>query len=198
MIENPILLDLPMPILTPRLQIRPRQFGEGKIIARAINESLDHLRPWMPFAQKAANETDAEILCRRGLSNFISRNDFVLSIYSRDGTQFIGSTGLHRPNWNIPSLHIGYWIHKDYEGQGFVSESVNALTRYAFQMIKVNRLEIRCDSRNKRSLAVMKKLGFVEEALLKNDDRDQDNSLRDTIVTARYDLKGLPELNVSW
>lgn len=198
MIENPILLDLPMPILTPRLQIRPRQLGEGKVIAKAINESLEHLKPWMPFAQQPADETNSEIYCRRCLSDFIARKDFVLSIYDREGTRFIGSTGFHRPNWNVPSLHIGYWIHKDFEGQGFITETVHALTRYAFQVFKVNRLEIRCDSRNTRSLAVMKKLGFKEEALLKNEDRAEDDTLRDTLVTARYDLLGLPELEVSW
>lgn len=198
MIENPILLDLPMPILTPRLQIRPRQFGEGKVIAKAINESLDHLSPWMPFALKPANEMDSEIFCRQCLSDFILRKDFTLSIYNREGTKLIGSTGLHRPNWSVPSLHVGYWIHKDYEGQGFVTESVNALTRYAFEVIKVKRLEIRCDSRNQKSLAVMKRLGFVEEALLKNDTRYNDKVLRDTIVTARYNLNNLPPLQVSW
>lgn len=198
MIKNPILLELPMPILTPRLLIRPRQFGEGKVIARAINESLDHLKPWMPFAQKPASETDAEIFCRQCLANFIARKDFVLSIYDKEGTQFIGSTGFHKANWGVPSLEIGYWVHKDFEGQGFIAETVNALTRYAFKVVGVNRLEIRCDSRNTKSLRVMKKLGFVEEALLKNEERAEDNSLRNTLVTARYDLLGLPDLEVRW
>ena len=198
MIENPILIDLPMPIITPRLQIRPRQSGEGHIIAKAINESLEHLKPWMPFAQKPADELEAEIFCRKCLSDFIARKDFVLSIYNREGTEFIGSTGFHRPNWDVPSLHVGYWIRKGYEGQGFIGETVNALTRYAFGVICVNRLEIRCDSRNKKSLAVMRKLGFNEEALLRNEDRAEDGSLRDTLVTARYDLLGLPELDVRW
>lgn len=198
MLDHPILIDLPMPILTPRLQIRPRQFGEGKIIARAINENLEHLKCWMPFAQKPVNEADAEANCRRSLSDFMARTDFVLSVYNREGTQFIGSTGLHKPNWKVPSLHVGYWIDKKFEGQGLITETVNALTRYSFEVIKVKRLEIRCDSQNIRSLGVMKRLGFVQEAVLKNDDRTNDQSLRDTIVAARCDLIGLPELKVTW
>jgi ribosomal-protein-serine acetyltransferase len=93
---------------------------------------------------------------------------------------------------------IGYWIHKDFEGQGYMTETVNALTRYAFEVFKVNRLEIRCDSRNTKSLSVTKKLGFTQEVLLKNEDRAEDNSLRHTVVTARYGVQNLPELIVRW
>ena len=42
----------------------------------------------------------------------------------------------------------------------------------------------------------MKKLGYVEEGILKKDEMVEDGTLRDTIITARYDLSGLPTLDV--
>lgn len=195
---NPILLDLPMPIQTPRLLIKPRQVGEGAAIAKAVRESLDHLKPWMPFAKTEPMIEQMEEHCRKSLSEFVARTNFTLSIYDRDGKTFIGSTGLHRPNWSVPSFHLGYWIHRDFEGKGFITESTNALTRYAFEVFGARRVEIRCDGRNQRSLSVMKKLGFVQEGILRNDDIGADGSLRDTIITARLDLSGLPALQVSW
>lgn len=136
--------------------------------------------------------------CRKAAASFILRTDLTLSIYDREGQNFIGSTGLHCPRWNVPAFHIGYWIHKDFEGKGFISESTNALTRYAFEVLKARRVEIFCDSRNSRSLSVMKKLGFVEEGVLRNDDIAADGTLRDTIVTARIGPENLPTLDVSW
>lgn len=195
---NPILIDLPMPILTPRLCIKPREVGEGLIVNQAIRSSLDHLKPWMPFAQKAPTADESEEHCRRSLAKFILREDMTLSIYSNDLKTFIGSTGLHRANWDIPSFHMGYWVRPEFEGQGFVSEATNALTRYAFQVLRARRVEIRCDLENSRSLAVMKRLGFVQEGVLRNDDIQESGSLRSTIVTARYDTNGLPSLEVSW
>lgn len=195
---NPILLDLPMPILTPRLLIRPRHAGEGATLAKAVCESLDHLKPWMPFAKVKPTDDQMEEHCRRSLSEFVARTNFTLSIYDRDGKTFIGSTGLHRPNWSVPSFHLGYWIHKDFEGKGFISESTNALTRYAFAVFGARRVEIRCDGKNLRSLAVMKKLGFVQEGILRGDDIGADGSIRDTIITARLDAASLPPLQVSW
>lgn len=195
---NPILMNLPMPILTPRLQIRPRQVGEGSVIAKAVRESIGTLKPWMPFAQSEPTDEKMEEHCRKSFAEFVARTNFTLSIYDRQGSSFIGSTGLHKPNWDVPAFHLGYWIHKDFEGKGFIQESTNALTRYAFEVLRARRLEIRCDSRNLRSLAVMKKLGFNQEGVLRNDDVGADGSIRDTIVTARYDLSDLPPLQVSW
>ena len=195
---NPILIDLPMPILTPRLCIKPREIGEGPIINRAICTSLEHLKPWMPFAQKAPTMDESEEHCRRSLAKFILREDITLSIYSRDRKTFIGSTGLHRANWDVPSFHIGYWVLPEFEGQGLITEAANALMRYAFQVMRAHRVEIRCDSENARSLSVMKRLGFVQEGILKNEDVQVSGLLGNTIVTARYDDNGLPDLEVSW
>jgi ribosomal-protein-serine acetyltransferase len=195
---NPILRDLPMPIITPRLCLKPREIGEGPIINRAICSSIEHLKPWMPFAQKVPTQEESEEHCRRSLANFILREDITLSIYSRDRKLFLGSTGLHRANWSVPSFHIGYWICKEFEGKGYVAEATNALTQYAFQCLKARRVEIRCDSENIRSLGVMKRLGFSQEGTLKNEDVQESGALRHTIITARYDAHGLPALDVSW
>lgn len=195
---NPILLNLPMPILTPRLQIRPRQIGEGKVICEAVTESIDILRPWMPFAQAEPKVENFEEHARKALAEFILRNNFTLSIYDREGKNFIGSTGFHFPNWDLPSFHIGYWVRKSCQGQGYIQESTNALTRYAFSVFKAKRIEIRCHSKNLRSLAVMTKLGFQQEGILRSDELDEAGLARDTIITSRIDLKGLPELDVSW
>jgi ribosomal-protein-serine acetyltransferase len=194
---NPLLLDLPTPILTPRLRLQPRSIGEGEKLNRAICSSLDHLKPWMPFAQTAPTVAESEEHCRRSFAKFILREDLTLSIYTRDGQHLIGSTGLHRPNWEVPSFHIGYWICREYQGQGYVTEAVNAVARYAFAILKARRLEIRCDSKNSKSLAVMQRLAFEKEALIKNDVREN-GELRDTIVTALFVEMNLPPLDVIW
>jgi len=194
---NPILIDLPMPLWTPRLCMKPREVGEGAVINRAVCASLEHLKPWMPWAQKAPTVEESEEHCRRSVAKFILREDLTLSIYTRDGKEFVGSTGLHRANWEVPSFHIGYWVVAAFEGRGFITEAVNALTRYAFGVLRARRVEIRCDVENVRSLVVMKRLGFVQEGVLRNEGV-MGSAVRDTIVTARCDAEGLPALEVGW
>ncbi|MGZ3710616.1 MAG: GNAT family N-acetyltransferase [Bdellovibrionota bacterium] len=190
--------EMPMPILTPRLMIKPRRLGEGKIIAQAIIESLEHLKPYMPFAQRAPTEEEVEENCCKSVEDFEARRNFNLSIYDRERKVFIGSTGIHRPNWEVRSFEVGYWVHKDFLRHGMILEAANAVTRYAFNQLKARRVEMRCDSRNLGSFELMKKLGFVQEGLLHKDSLGVDGNPVDTIITARCDLYGMKPLEVTW
>jgi len=195
----PILIDLPMPIETPRLRIQPRFIGEGAIINPVVNRNLEHLKVWMPWAQEIQSLEESETHCRESFTQFISREEIVLSIYRKEDDALIGSTGFHDPNWKLRSFEIGYWIAKEYEGQGFISETVNALTRYAFEVLKARRLEIRCDEKNGRSLSVMTRVGFEVEGTLRNSGFAANGiDLRNTVITSRLDGKGLPPLDVKW
>ncbi len=187
-----------MPILTPRLRLQPRHAGEGAVINRAIRESLAHLAPWMPFAKTEPTVDETETHCRVSQARYILREDFTLSIYDRATSEFVGSTGLHQPNWSVPSFHLGYWLCEKFQGRGLIAESTNALTRYAFAVLGAKRVEIRCDFQNRRSFAVMQRLGYGQEGVLRGDEVGVDGELRDTIVTARANAEGLPPLEVSW
>jgi len=49
---EPILLDVPMPIVTERLVIREARVGDGAAANQAIAESFDALHEWMPWAKE--------------------------------------------------------------------------------------------------------------------------------------------------
>jgi RimJ/RimL family protein N-acetyltransferase len=93
----------------------------------------------------------------------------------------LGGTGLHLA-WSEGALEIGYWIHKDYINRGLVTESSAALTRVAFEVNRVNRVEIHCDPKNVRSAAVPPKLGYTHEATLLQRLKLDNGSWRDSMV----------------
>ena len=196
---NPVLLDLPAEILTPRLRIRGPRPGDGKELNAAILDSLAELSPWLPFARSTPTLDESEENVRRAHAKFCLREDLRFHFYERASGKMLGSSGLHRIQWNIPAFEIGYWVRTGYQGQGYVSEAVNALTRFAFQQLNARRVEIRCNARNERSLAVMKCLGFNYEALLKmSDAHSLEGQDRDTLIYARLTADGLPALDVTW
>ncbi|MGZ9226410.1 MAG: GNAT family N-acetyltransferase, partial [Anaerolineales bacterium] len=55
----------------------------------------------------------------------------------------------------------------DHINQGLVTESTSALTRVAFEVVHVHRLEIHCDPGNYPSAAIPRKLGFTHEGTLR-------------------------------
>jgi RimJ/RimL family protein N-acetyltransferase len=195
---NPLLVNFPLPIRTPRLLLKPRYEGEGTILHQAVEESFAHLEPWMVWVHGERGIERAEEVCRKSIADFASRTNFDLSIYDPGGVTFLGSTGLHRPNWSVPAFEIGFWIHAAHVGRGYATEAANALTQYCFGALGARRVLMTCDSRNDKSFAVMKRLGFAQEGLLRNEARGVHGELRDTIVCARVNLDGLPYLEVSW
>ncbi|MGD8968100.1 MAG: GNAT family protein [Anaerolineae bacterium] len=169
-------------IQTQRLIIRCWQPSDAALLKAAIEESLDHLRPWMPWAQDEPQELQDRVgWLRRARGKFDMDRDFVYGIFSPDESQVLGGTGLHT-RVGEGAREIGYWIHQDYINQGLATETAAALTKVAFEVDEVNRVEIHCDPQNVRSAAIPRKLGFVHEATLRQRVADADGERRDTMI----------------
>jgi len=169
------------------------------MIQAAIQESFAEIRPWLPWADKIPTPEESEARVRKNVASWVLREDLPLYIMSADGSEFIGGSGLHRMNWAVPKFEIGYWIRTSRLGQGFITETVAALTQYAFRALKARRVEIRCDPDNERSAAIPKKLGFDLEGRLRFDSvTPHSGRPRDTLVYARITENGLPDVSASW
>jgi len=145
----------------------------------AIDSSIEHLRPWMPWASAEPEELQKKIdLLRHFRGQFDLGVDFVYGIFNRDETVVIGGTGLHT-RVGEGAREIGYWIRAEEIGQGYATEAASALTRVGFEIEKLRRIEIHCDASNVRSASVPRKLGYTHEATLRrriagrDSDRDQ-------------------------
>ncbi|MBN1642898.1 MAG: GNAT family N-acetyltransferase [Anaerolineae bacterium] len=151
-------------ICTRRLVIRCWEPADAPLLKEAIDASLDHLRPWMPWARGEPQSVEAKVdLLRRFRGAFDLDRDYVYGVLSRDERLVLGGTGLHT-RLGSGALEIGYWIRADHANQGLGTEVAAALTRVAFQVNGVERVEIHCDVANAWSAAIPRKLGYVHEA----------------------------------
>ena len=183
---NPILKDFPHDFNTARLTVRCPLPGDGAAVNEAILESLDDLRPWLPWATEAPSVEDTEINVRKGYTRFMNREDLWLLLFLKETNICIGGSGLHRIDWEVPKFEIGYWLRSSYVGQGYMTEAVTDITNFAFDMLGGKRVEIRCDALNKRSASVAERLNFPLEGILKSDRRDHmSGELRDTMIFAK-------------
>ncbi|MDY0395355.1 GNAT family N-acetyltransferase [Virgibacillus halophilus] len=184
--KKPILLDFPSEFQTERLLLRLPLPGDGKVVHQAITASKNELKPWLPFAQKEQTPDETEISVRDAHIAFQQRTDLRLHIFEKATGDFIGCTGLHRINWNVPKFEIGYWVDSRKSGNYFMTEAVKGVTEFAFRELHANRVEIRCDSENDRSRAIPERLQFTLEGILHHDDIAPDESgLRDTCIYAK-------------
>ena len=149
---------------------------------RTINDNLDYLRPWMDWARQEPESLEMKTeRLRRFRDDFLSRRDFVYGIFAPDGVRIVGGTGLHTRE-NKDAREIGYWIAQAYASKGLATESTAALTRVAFEINGVERVEIRCDPRNVASARVAEKLGYLHRSTLYGNKTDAEGHVRDTMV----------------
>jgi RimJ/RimL family protein N-acetyltransferase len=195
---NPILIDIPMPIVTARLTIRPPCAGDGAAMFAAKKKSFEDLNQWMPWAKELGTIEQSEIAAREAQANFQNRTDMMLLGFLNDGGDLAVSTGLHRMDWDLRIFEIGYWVPTPFAGRGIATETTNALIRYAFGALNATKVRICHATGNDASRCVIEKLGFEREGVFKRDARKNDGSLTDHYWYARFDDKNLPDLKVTW
>lgn len=161
------MIDPPYRIVTRRTIIRCWEPRDAAGLKEAIDSSLDHLLPWMEWARSEPQPLWEKVaLLRRFRGQFDLGRDFVYGIFAPDESEVVGGTGLHTRSGE-DAFEIGYWIRAGRAGQGLATETTAALTRVAFELCGVDRLDIRVDPENAASLPIPRKLGYVEEATLR-------------------------------
>ena len=129
-------------------------------IAVSINESREHLAPWMAWAAEPATEGSVAVSFATGEELWNRRRDFGFSVVEGPEERVIGGCGLHG-RLDQHALEIGYWIHVDRAGRGLATEVSRALTDAAFAIPGIERVRITCDESNVRSARVPEKLGYA-------------------------------------
>ena len=180
-----LLLDFPESFESDRLTIRAPRAGDGTEIQAAVRETFDDLKLWMPWAQQLPTLEESESYIRRVQCQFLAREDLALLLFLKGTNTMVGGSGLHRIDWDIPKFEIGYWCRKRFQEQGYITESTEAITNFAFETLGAKRVEIRCDSKNVRSLRIPDRLGFKLEGTLRNNSISSSGELRDTLVFAK-------------
>jgi RimJ/RimL family protein N-acetyltransferase len=197
---SPVLIDVPMPIRTPQLLLRPKQVGDGATTAAAVAETWDELHRWMRWAEirDEFTEESMEIRNRRVMASFILREGIeLMGIEVETGTVVIWC-GLHDIDWQGRQCDTGYWVRKSAHGRGFATEATNALVRYGFGALGMRRIGLTHSAGNEASRRIAEKLGFCFEGIQRSANVLPGGKLADRHCYARVDIAGLPDLEVRW
>jgi RimJ/RimL family protein N-acetyltransferase len=169
-------------IVTSRLIIRCWKPDDAELLKIAADSSTSHLRPWMPWATIEPTPLESRIqYLRKCRGEFDLGKDFTYGIFDREEKEVVGGTGLHtRQGTGI--REIGYWIKEQSTRKGYATEAASALTKVAFEIDKVTRVEIHCAVDNYKSAAVPRKLGYVHEGNFRNRIKDADGKYHDSMI----------------
>ncbi len=89
------------------------------------------------------------------------------ALVDRSTEKMIGSCGFTTIDLPNNSAEIGYVLHPDFWGKGYMTEAVKAVLDFGFQRLMLSRISAVCMKENKASLRVMEKCGMTCEGLLR-------------------------------
>jgi len=180
----PPLYALPRELRGVRVCLRPYAVGDGVAVHEAIEESRDHLRPWMAWVDARRTVLACEIYVRQALARWLTQEDITVGMWDCATNRYVGGSWLYPIDRRVPALGIGYWVRASAQGQGYVTEAVTLLCKLAFLTCAAQRVSIQCDAANTRSANIPRRLGFVHEATLRNYSRNPQDELTDTLIFA--------------
>lgn len=137
-----------------------RRYREDDVdaVLTAVTESLDHLRPWMPWAAQYSRQS-AEEYVDSSIRSWEDGTEYNYAILA--GGVLAGSIAM-MTRIGPGGLEIGYWVHRDWTRRGLATAAAAALTAQAFRLPGVERVEIIHDELNLASGKIPRKLGFTE------------------------------------
>src|SRR5215213_5253493 len=147
------------------IELRLFQEKDADEIFAAVTANYEHLRPFLHWVTPDYSLATAREFIARNQKAAAERKSEAFGVYYQN--EFAGTIGFVKLEWDCRLAEIGYWITKDFEGKGIITKSCKALISYAFDELKMNRIEIRCATENVKSRAIAERLGFQLEGVLR-------------------------------
>ncbi len=151
--------------LRPGVELRYVEMRHAPVIWDRVEHDRTHLREWLSWVDNSNSIADIETWIDSQLKMFAAGEGCGIGIWV-DG-QFAGVVGTHAIHKLYQRVEIGYWLGREFVGRGIMSDCVRLLTTHAFAEWKLHRVEIVCAVGNERSAAIPKRLGFLEEGVMR-------------------------------
>jgi ribosomal-protein-serine acetyltransferase len=187
-----------MPILTPRLLLRPPTLADWDSIQAAKEQAWPDLQRWMTWAYEDQRPRQAMENSIRRTLEYQNQPGIALAAFHRTNGDFVVRTALD-PTDEPDVYETGYWASPKYARQGMATEATNAAIRYAFGHLRAKAITIGYFDGNEPSRRIVEKFGFHRLRVAPNaSTRCLDGAKLDRHEYILTTPTPLPPLPVSW
>lgn len=120
---------------------------------------------WLPWVNDTKSHDHTKNFIDYTLKQFANNNGFNCGVFYND--QIVGCIGFHSIDWGNKKTSIGYWLGEEYQGLGIMTKACKEFIDYAFNELKLNRIEIRAGLNNYKSRAIPERIGFTNEGTIR-------------------------------
>ncbi|MDZ8187863.1 MAG: GNAT family protein [Nostoc sp. ChiSLP02] len=94
------------------------------------------------------------------------RTKFQLAVVLKEENRLIGNCGIRVNDLELKEANIGYEINSQYWGQGYATETAQAILKFGFDKLGMHRIWAWCVTENIGSVRVLEKIGMHREGHL--------------------------------
>ncbi len=140
------------------------EFRHAEELNALITKNYEHIREWSAWLTDEERPIEqTRDFIKRNLTQFAENKGFGIFIWYKG--EIAGQIEYNYFDWTNRKTEVGYWLGASFQGKGLVTKACRVLTDYAFNDLKLNRVEIRCGIENKKSRKIPENLGFQEEGI---------------------------------
>jgi len=172
-----------MILKTKRLILRPITLKDKKSITENINNI--NISKWLLIVPYPYKIKDAVWWINHTIksSKEKDRKDYDFGIELKEEEKIIGGIGLSKVDRYAGTGTLGYWLGQRYHKKGYGSEALEVLIDFAFNKLKLRRLEAGVFVGNPSSGKLLEKYGFKQEGYLREAKKCKaDGKIKDEIM----------------
>jgi RimJ/RimL family protein N-acetyltransferase len=138
---------------------------------------------WKHSLLQANSPEKMKFYIDKALEGRQNKHAYPFTVYDKRTNQYAGSTRFYDIQIESAALQLGYtWYGKEFQGTGINKSCKYLLLEFAFDTLKMERVEFRADNKNQRSINAMKSIGCVVEGVLRSNTYTPNGERRDSIV----------------
>lgn len=153
------------PLETPRLWLAPLESSDASELWHAVESCRSYLEPWLPWVPFQTAPEACQQYAELSMHDWDYGRAVRLSIRERPSRRLIGVVSVENLQHLNLSGELGYWIRKDANGRGLMTEAAGAVVQWAFRVAGAHRIRVAAATDNHASLGVIRRLGFSFEGI---------------------------------
>jgi len=157
------------------ITLHPYQVSDIASVFEAVRESISEMVEWMPWCHPDYSIEESRTFIESQPDKWEKGEEYNFAISYNTGGLYLGGCGLRIIDRNIGIANLGYWVRTSQTNKGIATAAALLLARFAFNELRLTRVEIAVAVDNQASLRVAEKAGAIKEGILRNKLTKYDN-----------------------
>jgi ribosomal-protein-serine acetyltransferase len=162
---DPNLSDLPEELEADRLVVRKYKAGDGAALFTLLerNNNREFLYPNVEEVATIKDVEAAEVKVCQHTVEWEARKRFVMGIWRKTDSLYIGEIWIEPKDWDVPSFELGWFLDQGFQGKGLATEAARRSLTFLFTNLHAHKVIVITRDTNQRSLRLAERLGFKQE-----------------------------------